>query len=314
MPKSVVKHYPLISPPRILMTKQLVDNDNTCPNLSNDASSSGESKYDQESGCNSSLRDTDRVLKRNAFFSCTLPFGIDPTLARIIVAEALGSFILVFCICGIVAITQIMHGQVGLLEYAVTAALTVTVVVFSIGAISGAHINPAVTIAFAASGPFPWSKVPLYIVAQIVGSVAAAFVGKLVYGIKAELMMTRPIQGYVSAFFVELIVTFIILFVTCAIINESQTVGPVAGIVAGVAIGLGVLITGPVSGASMNPARSLAPAIISWNFDDIWIYILAPTIGAVMGALCYRVLCLHCRVNYRIAASPAATLPTNLSP
>lgn len=76
-----------------------------------------------------------------------------------IVAEALGSFILVFCICGIVAITQIMHGQVGLLEYAVTAALTVIVVVFSIGGISGAHINPAVTIAFAASGPFPWSKV-----------------------------------------------------------------------------------------------------------------------------------------------------------
>lgn len=69
----------------------------------------------------------------------------------------------------------------------------------------------------------------------------------------------------------------------------------------------------PVSGASMNPARSLAPAIISWKFDDIWIYILAPTIGAVMGALCYRVLCLHCKLNYRIAASPAATLPTNLS-
>lgn len=84
MPKSIVKHYPLISPPRILMTKQLIDNDKTCPNLSNEASSSGESKYDQESGSSSSLRDTDTVLKRNAFFSCTLPFGIDPTLARIV--------------------------------------------------------------------------------------------------------------------------------------------------------------------------------------------------------------------------------------
>ncbi|WOH12881.1 hypothetical protein DCAR_0832390 [Daucus carota subsp. sativus] len=295
------------------MTKQLIDDDNTYPNLPNDASSSGESKYDQESGASSGLKNADIVSKRNAIFSCTLPFRIDPTLARIIAAEALGSFILIFCICGIVAITQIMHGQVGLLEYAVTAALTVIVVVFSIGGISGAHINPAVTIAFAASGPFPWSKVPLYILAQIVGSVAAAFIGKLVYGIKAELMMTRPMQGYVSAFFVELIVTFIILFVTCAIINEAQTVGPLAGIVAGVAIGLGVLITGPVSGASMNPARSLAPAIISWKFDDIWIYILAPTIGAVTGALCYRVLCLHCKVNYRIAASPAPTLPTNVT-
>lgn len=84
MPKSIVKHYPLISPLRILMTKQLIDNVKTCPNLSNDASSSGESKYDQESGSNLSLRDTDTVSKRNAFFSCTLPFGIDPTLARIV--------------------------------------------------------------------------------------------------------------------------------------------------------------------------------------------------------------------------------------
>ena len=193
MPRSIVKHYPLISPPRILMTKQLIDDDNTYPNLPNDASSSGESKYDQESGSSSGLKNADIVSKRNAIFSWTLPFRIDPTLARIvstqnlilyiclkerhnfffrrslffesilfemqIAAEALGSFILIFCICGIVAITQIMHGQVGLLEYAVTAALTVIVVVFSIGGISGAHINPAVTIAFAASGPFPWSKV-----------------------------------------------------------------------------------------------------------------------------------------------------------
>ncbi|CAK9162348.1 unnamed protein product [Ilex paraguariensis] len=243
------------------------------------------------------------VLMKNSGFHC-FPIGMDLlTLVRMVVAEAVGSFILMFCICGIIASMQLMGGQVGLLEYATTAALTVVVVVFSIGSISGAHVNPAVTIAFATVGPFPWSKVPLYVLAQVGGCVLATYVGKLVYGIKSELMATRPLHGCSAAFWVELIATFIVVFLAASLSNETQSmvdldeaflqVGQLSGFVVGVAIGLGVLICGPVSGGSMNPARSLGPAIVSWKFDHLWIYLTAPTIGAIGGALLYRVLRLQ---------------------
>ncbi|KAL0376579.1 UNVERIFIED_CONTAM: putative aspartic proteinase GIP2 [Sesamum calycinum] len=180
-----------------------------------------------------------------------------------------------------------------LLEYAATAGLTVTVIVFSIGSISGAHVNPAVTMAFAAVGPFPWSEVPFYVLAQVGGSVLATYTGKLVYSIKPEVMMTRPLHGCTSAFCVELISTFIILFLSTSLISEPQSLGLLSGFVAGVAISLGVLISGPVSGGSMNPARSLGPALVSWRFDHLWIYVVAPTIGAIAGVLAYRILRLQ---------------------
>ncbi|GMP56519.1 hypothetical protein CsSME_00020969 [Camellia sinensis var. sinensis] len=228
----------------------------------------------------------------------------------------MGTFILMFCICAIIAITQLMGGQVGLLEYAATSALTVVVVIFSIGAISGAHVNPSITFAFATLGQFPWSQVPLYIIAQIMGSTLATYVGSLVYGIKSELMITRPLQGSTTAFWVELIATFIIMFLASSLEYQSKyvssnfrtflliiatgiasKVGHLSGFIVGTAIGLAVLISGhvqtlpmPISGGSMNPARSLGPAIVSWKFGDVWIYLIAPTVGAVGGALLFRAL------------------------
>ncbi|KAL8524744.1 hypothetical protein ACS0TY_014378 [Phlomoides rotata] len=129
-----------------------------------------------------------------------------------------------FCISGIIANLHFMGIQTGLIEYAVTAGLTVVVIVFSIGSISGAHVNPAVTIAFAIVGPFPWSKVPFYVLAQVGGSVLATYAGRIVYGIKPELMITRPLHGCTSAFCVELFATFIVLFLTTSLFNESQSV------------------------------------------------------------------------------------------
>ncbi|CAL5392948.1 unnamed protein product [Camellia sinensis] len=210
-----------------------------------------------------------------------------------VLAEAMGTFILMFCICAIIAITQLMGGQVGLLEYAATSALTVVVVIFSIGAISGAHVNPSITFAFATLGQFPWSQVPLYIIAQIMGSTLATYVGSLVYGIKSELMITRPLQGSTTAFWVELIATFIIMFLASSLEYQSKYVGHLSGFIVGTAIGLAVLISGPISGGSMNPARSLGPAIVSWKFGDVWIYLIAPTVGAVGGALLFRALRLQ---------------------
>ena len=167
-----------------------------------------------------------------------------------------GTFLLLFCVCGIVACTQILRGEVGLMEYASVAGLTIIVVIFSIGSISGAHVNPAVTIAFATFGHFPWSKVkksskfyllieflhflhtnlhvddtnigffqvPVYIMAQTLGSVSATYVGSSVYGVKTELMTTRPAIGCSSAFWVEFMATFMLMFLATSLTSQSRSV------------------------------------------------------------------------------------------
>nr|GMD75670.1 probable aquaporin NIP7-1 [Ipomoea batatas] len=164
-------------------------------------------------------------------------------------------------------IRELMGVQVGLLEYAATASLTVVVVVFSIGPISGAHINPSVTLAFASLGPFPWPKVPFYIMAQVGGSVFATISSRLIYGVEYEHMMTRPLHGCNAAFWVEFLATFLILFLAASMSSDPQfndyknnithktililnnemgilQTGKLAGFVVGVCIGLGVLISG----------------------------------------------------------------------
>ncbi|XP_028773957.1 probable aquaporin NIP7-1 [Neltuma alba] len=262
------------------MKKIMIEKQPSLENFNDASSSTGLSSDDKEIDCTNAISKQQYILVKNSAFHSSL-IRLDLNYARTAVAEMVGTFILMFCVCGIIASTQSQNGEVGLLEYAATAGLTVVVVIFSIGPISCAHVNPAATIAFATFGQFPWLKVPVYILAQTVGSVLATYIGSLVYGIKSEAMMTRPIQGPVSAFWVELIATFIIMFLAAALTSEFQSVGHLSGFVVGIAIGLAVLITGPVSGGSMNPARSLGPAILSWKFKDIWIYITAPISGAV---------------------------------
>ncbi|GFZ08826.1 hypothetical protein Acr_20g0006340 [Actinidia rufa] len=198
----------------------------------------------QEIRLECSIKEGDILTKNTAFWCC--PYTMDVDLLRKVLAEALGTFILMYSTCAIIAVTQLMGGEVGHLEYAATAALSIVLVVFSIGAISGAHVNPSVTIAFATFGQFPWSKVPLYVLAQIVGSVLATYVGKSVYGIKSELMTTRPLQGSTGAFWVELFATLIIMFLASSLAYQAKYVGHLSGFVVGTAIGLAVLITGHV--------------------------------------------------------------------
>ncbi|KAG6736567.1 hypothetical protein POTOM_060569 [Populus tomentosa] len=241
------------------------------------ASSCSSSTDDQEMGSNSMPLKRNIFIKKSSF--CSFLQGMDLNPARMVLAEMVGTFLLLFCVCGIVAGTQILRGEVGLMEYASVAGLTIIVVIFSIGSISGAHVNPAVTIAFATFGHFPWSKVPFYILAQTVGSVSATYVGSSVYGVKTELMTTRPVTGCSSAFWVEFMATFMLMFLAASLTSQSRSIGPLSGFLYGIAIGLAVLITG-----------SLGPAIVSWDFKDIWVYITAPTIGAVAGALMFHLL------------------------
>ncbi|KAK6117238.1 hypothetical protein DH2020_049003 [Rehmannia glutinosa] len=185
--------------------------DLSSPDNSTRAPTSSQPKNDQELGYIVASDDANVAIFKKSFLN--LPCEIDLILVRMVMAEAIGTFILMFCIGGIVANMSFMGIKAGLMEYAATAGLTVIVIVFSIGSISGAHVNPALE--------------------------------------------------------------------------------QLSGFIAGVAIFLGVLITGPVSGGSMNPARSLGPALVSWRFDHLWIYIVAPTIGAIAGVFVYRILRLQ---------------------
>ncbi|KAA3455716.1 putative aquaporin NIP7-1 [Gossypium australe] len=258
------------------------------PNISN-----GDLYRDDQEGSSSTTMsgNGDTMIQTSGFHRFLHAKYLNP--ARAILAEMVGTFILVLCISGITASTNLRGVRAALLEYATTAGLTIIVLIYSIGSISGAHVNPALTIAFAAFGYFPWSRVPLYILAQILGSIMAALMGEFIYGIKSDVMTTRPSQGCQAAFLAELIADFIVVFVIAAVTQQARSVGPLSGLVIGMSIALAVLITGPISGGSLNPARSLGPAIVSRNFDRIWIYLTAPVIGALLGALMYRVLRLR---------------------
>ncbi|KGN57016.1 probable aquaporin NIP7-1 [Cucumis sativus] len=215
------------------------------------------------------------------------PTTMDHNLVRPVLGEMVGSFLLILCVSGVTATGQLTGSQMGILDYAVAAGLTVGVLTFCFAPISGAHFNPAITLASAISGHFPWSRVMAYVVAQTTGCVMATYAAMFVFGIKPQQLITRPLYNYsspFSAFFLELLLTFILMFLLSSLSHQSQLVRQFSGFVIGMAIALAVFIAGPISGASMNPARSLGPAIVSWAFDDIWIYITAPAIGAITGA------------------------------
>ncbi|GMH18812.1 hypothetical protein Nepgr_020653 [Nepenthes gracilis] len=243
-----------------------------------------------------SLSDDTDLAEKSLFHGC-LPCGFNLNFAMMVLAEMVGTFILIYCISGIVASMEVMGVKMGLLEYATAAGSAVVVIVFSIGAVSGVHINPAVTIAFATFGHFPWSKVPFYLVAQLVGSVLAAYAGMLVYGVKPELLTTHPTQGCAAAFWAEFMSTFLIMLLAVSLARDHKSVGRLSGFVMGIGIALGVLISGPISGGSMNPARSLGPAIVSGKFNHIWIYLFAPTAGAIVGVLVVHLFCIQHQIT-----------------
>ncbi|XP_021750430.1 probable aquaporin NIP7-1 [Chenopodium quinoa] len=255
-------------------------------------STSGQLPDDQQMGATTESMTGTEYWKLTSL--CFLPRELNLNPARIALAEGLGTFILMFSICGIMGSMQLLGNQVGLLEYATTAGTAIVVIIFTLGETSGAHVNPAVTIAFAVFGHFPWKKVPLYVIAQLLGSLLATYVGQLVFRVNPEVIMTVPLKDHAFAAFVaEFIATFIVTFLAASLARDAKSVGHLAGFVMGIAIALAVLITGPLSGGSLNPARSIGPAILAWKLDQIWIYFIAPVAGAILGVLMVHALCLH---------------------
>jgi aquaporin NIP len=214
-----------------------------------------------------------------------------PNLARRAGAEALAAFALVFAGCGAIVADARYDGALGTVGVALVFGLVIMGMVYATGHLSGAHINPAVTLAFTVTRHFPLRDAGAYVAAQVAGAVLGALLLLAVWPDQpAELGATVPSVGVGSAFVYELVLTAVLMFVITAVATDTRAVGAGAAIAIGGAVGLDALFGGPVTGASMNPARSLGPALAAWEWGDFWIYLLAPAAGAVVGALAYQLV------------------------
>ena len=206
------------------------------------------------------------------------------------IAELIGTFALVFCGTGAVVINEATGGTVTHLGIAITFGLIVIAMVYAIGDISGAHINPAVTIAFSVAGVFPTKQILPYIAAQCLGAILASGTLRLLFPEISTLGETLPAGSVTQSFILEIILTFFLMFVIIHVATGSKEVGMLAGITIGLTVLLEALFAGPISGASMNPARSIGPAVINLNLQHLWLYIVAPVIGAVVSIYAWRLI------------------------
>ncbi|KAL5175431.1 Nodulin-26 [Glycine soja] len=208
-----------------------------------------------------------------------------------LVAEAVGTYFLIFAGCASLVVNKNYYNVITFPGIAIVWGLVLTVLVYTVGHISGGHFNPAVTIAFASTRRFPLIQVPAYVVAQLLGSILASGTLRLLFmGNHDQFSGTVPFGTNLQAFVFEFIMTFFLMFVICGVATDNRAVGELAGIAIGSTLLLNVIIGGPVTGASMNPARSLGPAFVHGEYEGIWIYLLAPVVGAIAGAWVYNIV------------------------
>ncbi|MES2437482.1 MAG: aquaporin [Verrucomicrobiota bacterium] len=207
-----------------------------------------------------------------------------------LLAEYLGTFFLVFAGTGAIVINQVSGGVIGHAGIALVFGLVVLAMIHAFGDVSGAHLNPAVTLGFAAAGRFAWADVPGYIVVQLAGAFSASDVLKLLFPASPTLGATLPAGGVGQSFGLEVILTAALMLVILSVSTGAKEKGVTAGIAIGAVVGLEAMFAGPICGASMNPARSLAPAILSGHVEHLWLYPVATILGALIAVpLCIGV-------------------------
>jgi aquaporin NIP len=206
------------------------------------------------------------------------------------VAELMGTFILVFCGTGAMVIDQQTGGAVSHVGVAITWGLTVMSLIYSMGNISGCHINPAVSIAFALAGRFNARELPAYVISQLLGALMASLILKLLFPASPLLGATSPAGSVMQSFVLELLLTFILMLVIMNVAHGSKERGQFAGIAIGAVVGLEAMFAGPICGASMNPARSFAPGVVSGHLQHLWIYLIAPIAGAALAIPVWKYL------------------------
>lgn len=205
-------------------------------------------------------------------------------------AEFIGTFALVFCGTGAIIIDQQTGGQVGHAGIAITFGLIVTVMIFTFGNISGAHFNPAVTLGFSFAGLFNRKEIFPFITSQVIGAFTASLLLKFLFPGSLSLGTTLPANSEMQSFVLEIVLTFLLMLVIFFTSHNAKETGVLAGLAIGGTILMEAMFAGPITGASMNPARSLAPAVVSGNLSHLWIYLVAPIAGASFATMVYRFL------------------------
>ena len=203
-------------------------------------------------------------------------------MRRKLLAEGFGTFALVFAGTGAIVINAVSGGAITHAGIATTFGLIVLAMIYTFGDVSGAHLNPAVTIAFAAAGRFPWASVPGYVMAQLAGAFAASGLIGFLFPNHPTLGATLPAGSAGQSFLLETVLTFVLMLVILSVSMGAKEKGITAGIAIGAVIGLEAMFAGPISGASMNPARSIAPAVLSGHLEHLWVYLAGPVIGALL--------------------------------
>ena len=207
-----------------------------------------------------------------------------------LIAEAMGTFIMVFAGTGAIAIDA-LFGGIGLVGIAITFGFVIVALIYSFGHISGAHFNPAVTIAFWSIGEFSGKQVLPYILSQAFGAIIASYLllfllseNFTTVGEAANLGATMPSGSIMQAFIFEFLLSFILMLVICSSAVHGMAIKDFAGIAIGFTVGLEAMFAGPITGASMNPARSIGPSLASGQIDHLWIYIIATIFGMIVAA------------------------------
>ncbi len=238
---------------------------------------------------------------RNHSFTSELPLAptvalMTPSLVHRAAAEAFAAFALVFAGCGAIVASAVHADSLGVTGVAAVFGLVIMAMVYATGHLSGAHINPAVTVAFTLTRHFPPRDAVVYVIAQCLGAVCGALLLLAVWPDKpASLGATLPLAGTASistggALVYEMVMTAFLMFVIMAVATDTRAVGAAAAIAIGGTVALGAIFGGPVTGASMNPARSLGPALAAGEWGSFWIYVLGPIVGAALGAAVYQLV------------------------
>lgn len=206
-------------------------------------------------------------------------------------AEFFGTFALVFAGTGAIVINDVTGGAVSHMGIALTFGLVVLAMIYTVGDVSGAHLNPAVTLGFFVAGRCRWTTVFGYIASQLFGATAASLLLRFLFPENETLGITLPAGSVLQSFILETVLTFLLMWVILSVSTGAKEKGITAGIAVGSVIGLEAMFAGPISGASMNPARSFGPALVSMHFQNLWLYLVAPVLGALLAVPVCRLIC-----------------------
>ena len=206
------------------------------------------------------------------------------------IAEAIGTFALVFCGTGAIIIDGVSNGSLGNIGIAITFGLIVMAMIAAVGEVSGAHFNPAVTIGFWVAKRFDGKEVLPYLVAQSIGAFVASGVLRFLFPDSLTMGETLPAGPWLQTFILEIILTFFLMFVIIHVATGSKEQGIIASLAIGATVLLEALFAGPITGASMNPIRSIAPALVNMNLEHLWMYIVAPVLGSIIAVFSWKLI------------------------